>query len=125
MVDCFTSTLGAADDNETATSLFVCLWAAVGDCDCTNTEDGGSPDASSNPNACVDYGITGSKDGEGTCSSTFLETCGDATYQAVCSCPDSECVCFGDVTTVVAYSGCPQCPKGPDPDVLAACGFPK
>ena len=63
----------------------------------------------------------GGPDGGGSCSANLVDTCGSTHYQAVCSCPEASCVCFGPTTRVVPYPSCPACTS----DIYALCGFPR
>jgi hypothetical protein len=78
---------------------------------------------------CIQFGTAGGGGGA-ECVSTSQETCGDTIYQASCKCPRASCVCFGQTTTVVSFTGCPACPglSGDagvtTDDIFALCGFP-
>jgi hypothetical protein len=125
--DCFTSTIGAGTGDPLLSAFANCLVQAGGDCGCGMTADAGL-DASP---GCVDTGGGGSF-GTGMCNTTLAETCGGASYTAVCSCPRGSCVCFGDTTTIIPLNGCPYCPDGlvtapgtpTRAEIFAACGFP-
>jgi hypothetical protein len=78
---------------------------------------------------CTPMGAGGGG-GNGECTSTFGEMCGGTSYQVSCDCPRGSCVCFGQSTTVVSFTGCPACPGlsniGPTTDdLLTLCGFPR
>ena len=126
-LNCFSSAIGAGTSDSPLSSFANCLVFAGGDCGCGMTADAG-PDASP---GCVETGGGGSF-GSGGCNVTLSETCGGASYTAVCSCPRGSCVCFGDTTTVIQFNGCPYCPGDPitsqgtptNADIYAACGFP-
>jgi hypothetical protein len=104
------------------------------------TVAGGSPDSAPTvdaaPSTAHDAASTpcnqtggGGGGGNGTCTSTFGETCGGTNYQVSCSCPRGSCVCFGQSTTVVNFTGCPSCPglgsSFATDDIFALCGFPR
>jgi hypothetical protein len=69
----------------------------------------------------------------GPSQSMLNATCGGATYEATCACPEGTCVCFGPSggTSVVSFAGCPFTPGqgsiGPTTmgQVFALCGFPQ
>jgi hypothetical protein len=119
---CFTNAFGSGDGDTTA--FINCLAMTADECSCLGPPP--TPDAG----ACVVQG-GGSSGGTGECTSEFSETCGDTSYKVVCSCPQNQCVCFGDTTTVIQLDSCPYCPglgDGPAPtesDLFAQCGFPQ
>ena len=111
--ECFTSL--PADGDPSPSALGQCLLFATLECGC-----GGAPvpDAST----CTLIGSGSGSAGNGECESNFGETCGGTNYQAVCACPEGNCVCFSGVSThVVSFTGCPYCPGGPGP---GSSGFP-
>ena len=56
------------------------------------------------------------------CIAPLGEMCGDAGYQATCACPQGTCACLGASTSVVSFTGCPNCPT-PE-EAFTLCGFP-
>jgi hypothetical protein len=103
-----------------------CLTQACLDCGCSCAT---YADAEN----CVPGGGFGSF-GNGQCSSSMSMPCNGTNYEIVCSCPDAKCACFGPISQVIPYSGCPYCPSpngpqgpsGPSPkDLFAQCGFPQ
>jgi len=69
-------------------------------------------------------GATSSSPGE--CTVELNATCGNNAYQASCACPEGTCACFGSLTSVIHFEGCPFCPGSEGvtsaAEVFALCG---
>ncbi len=131
-IGCFFPALSTGDDPAIIAAAN-CLIMAGGDCGCQSDAGNASPPDAGNDGsaACVMNGGTAGS-GNGECTSTLKETCGDTQYQVVCACPQASCACFGPSTQVISFDGCPYCPTpgggGPgtttSDDLFTRCGFP-
>jgi hypothetical protein len=121
VVSCFAPALSG---DSVTNAVANCLASAGNECGCLSTPP--TEDASS---GCVTSG-GGSSGSAGECTSDLSETCGGTMYKVVCSCPQAQCVCFGDTTTIIAFDGCPLCPgilpgTSSESALFASCGFPQ
>jgi len=100
--------------------------SACYECDTDSSSTTATPteDASSAPVQTAELGGGGSRSSvqNGGCTS-FVEATGDGgSYQALCSCPEGACTCFGPTTKVVTFMGCASsCPT--ETEIASLCGW--